>query len=73
MSLEDKIASAKPTTFLTDGLSEEEVKQAVDEGRRRLSKVLDNKLISNVMEDDRCCICGGVRRFGICQDCGSDM
>ena len=37
------------------------------------SEVLDNKLIGNAMEDDRCCVCGGVKRFGICQDCGSDM
>ena len=26
-----------------------------------------------VAEEERCCICGGVKRFGICQDCGSDM
>jgi len=39
MSLQDKISSAKPTTFLTDGLSEEEVKQAVDEGRKRTDTV----------------------------------
>lgn len=37
------------------------------------NKVLDNKLISNAMEEDRCRFCGGVKRFGICQDCGSDM
>ena len=35
MSLQDKINSAKPTTFLTDGLSMEEVKQAIDEGIKR--------------------------------------
>ena len=23
--------------------------------------------------EERCCFCGGVKRFGICQDCGSDM
>lgn len=40
---------------------------------KSFSKVLDNKLISNAIEEERCCICGGVKRFGICQDCGSDM
>ena len=48
MSLEDKIASAKPTTFLTDGLSEEEVKQSVDEGRKRTDTV---KLIIEIPKD----------------------
>ena len=46
MSLQDKINSAKPTTFLTDGLSEEEVRQAVDEGRKRVSDTV--KLIIEI-------------------------
>ena len=48
MSLQDKIASAKPTTFLTDGLSEEEVKQAVDEGRRRMSDLISRQAVENI-------------------------
>lgn len=40
---------------------------------KNFSKILDNKLISNAIEEERCCVCGGVKRFGICQDCGSDM
>ena len=27
----------------------------------------------NEQTEERCCVCGGVKRFGICQDCGSDM
>ena len=46
MSLQDKINSAKPTTFLTDGLSEEEVRQAVEEGRKRVSDTV--KLIIEI-------------------------
>lgn len=34
MGLEEKIANAKPTTFLTDGLTQEEVKQCVESGRK---------------------------------------
>lgn len=34
---------------------------------------LHNKLIRDATTEERCCICGGVKRFGICQDCGSDM
>jgi len=34
MSLQDKITNAKPTTFLTDGLTQEEVKQCVESGRK---------------------------------------
>ena len=45
MSLQDKIASAKPTTFLTDGLSKEEVKQAVDEGRRNMSDLISRQAV----------------------------
>lgn len=48
MSLQDKISSAKPTTFLTDGLSREEVKQAVDEGRKRTDTV---KLIIEIPKE----------------------
>ena len=49
MSLQDKISSAKPTTFLTDGLSEEEVKQAVDEGRKSVSDTV--KLIIEIPKE----------------------
>ena len=50
MSLQDKIASAKPTTFLTDGLSKEEVKQAVDEGRRRMSDFISRQKVLNTLD-----------------------
>lgn len=40
---------------------------------KNFSKVLDNKLIRDATAEERCCFCGGVKRFGICQDCGSDM
>ena len=40
---------------------------------KNFSKVLDNKVIRDATAEERCCFCGGVKRFGICQDCGSDM
>ena len=40
---------------------------------KNFSKVLDNKLISNAIPEERCWVCGGVKLFGICQDCGSSM
>lgn len=50
MSLQDKINSAKPTTFLTDGLSEEEVKQAVDEGRRHMSDLISKQKVFDTLD-----------------------
>ena len=29
--------------------------------------------INDAIAEERCRVCGGVKRFGICQDCGSDM
>ena len=67
MSLQDKINSAKPTTFLTDGLSKEEVKQAVDEGRKRLSNTV--KLIIEIPKIDKelldTGLCGEMRKEAI--------
>lgn len=40
---------------------------------KNFSKVLDNKLIRDATSEEICCFCGGVKRFGICQDCGSSM
>ena len=31
-----------------------------------------NRTASNIT-DDICPMCGGIKRFGICQDCGTDM
>ena len=41
MSLQDKINSAKPTTFLTDGLSPEEVRECVKKGKERVRLLID--------------------------------
>ena len=45
MSLQDKINSAKPTTFLTDGLSPKEVRECVKKGKERmkLTEFLDDR------------------------------
>lgn len=29
--------------------------------------------INDAIAEESCRFCGGVKRFGICQDCGSDM
>lgn len=44
MSLQDKFNSAKPTTFLTDGLSPEEVRECVKKGKERMTAEEINRI-----------------------------
>ena len=38
-----------------------------------IGRAIQNGIPLDTVKAERCCICGGVKRFGICQYCGTDM
>lgn len=40
---------------------------------KSISKPTGINIFDLYKEEERCRVCGGIKRFGICQDCGTDI
>lgn len=70
---------ALQTNWINYPINISEMRNLTPEERESINKYIESiskptgiNIFDLYKEEERCRVCGGIKRFGICQDCGTD-